>query len=110
MDVLAEDIIFENVACPVLVLDSQGTILRANAACLRATGRSREELVGHRFTEFVPLQLSWSHTRVRGENGQGDLIVATGSADAPACADNELREHEQRLGDAFADAPIGMVL
>ena len=52
MDVLAEDVIFDSVACPVVVMDAQGTILRANAACLRASGRTRQALVGRCFAEL----------------------------------------------------------
>ena len=120
MDVLADDVVFENVACPVVVLDRQGAILRANAAAVRASDRSREQLVGGRFADLFTAdlgrrrRLSWSYANIPGDDGQTQLIVATGteiySADGNGNHTEELRQSDERLRAAFADAPIGMVL
>ena len=46
-------IVIETVGALVLVLDREGRVLRWNAACERATGYSREEMVGRPFWDLL---------------------------------------------------------
>jgi PAS domain S-box-containing protein len=52
MDVSVDCAVFESVACPVIVLDRDGRIIRANRACERASARARADLPGRRFWEL----------------------------------------------------------
>ncbi|MGP3696733.1 PAS domain-containing protein [Rhodobacter sp. NSM] len=51
---VALDKIFSDDPSPYVLLDRDLTMIWANTAYLRATGRSREEILGHRMTDVFP--------------------------------------------------------
>jgi PAS domain S-box-containing protein len=54
------DTLLEGAPTLIVQVDSQGRIMRFNAACERLTGRSRDEVVGRSMTQLFPA-LGWGH-------------------------------------------------
>ncbi|MDB5318700.1 MAG: signal transduction histidine kinase [Phycisphaerales bacterium] len=76
MDALVDHVVFESVACPVVVLDRYGGIVRANHACERARGQTRAELVGRRFWGLFGDPVETSAVQERFER-----LIAGGAAE-----------------------------
>jgi PAS domain S-box-containing protein len=45
--------VFEGTADPIVIVDQRGQVLQANRACAALIGMERDELLRHRFTEFL---------------------------------------------------------
>ncbi|GGX96880.1 hypothetical protein GCM10010358_58260 [Streptomyces minutiscleroticus] len=83
----SESLLFEVTAAPCLVLDADLRIQGANPACLRATRRSRDELLGASMSDAFPDNpQDATATGVRNLGASLERVLRRGAPDDMGCS------------------------